>query len=146
MNQEDYLSRDAVGLAELVATRQVSPGELLDAAMVRAAEVNPRLNAIILDLEAEGRAAIAAGLPAGPPDSALLAAYRDAGLVLFGKTSTPEFGLAPVTEPALNGPSRNPWDLTRSPGGSSGGSAAAVAAGIVPAAQASDGGGSIRIP
>jgi Asp-tRNA(Asn)/Glu-tRNA(Gln) amidotransferase A subunit family amidase len=79
-------------------------------------------------------------------DNAIVAAYRRAGLVIFGKTNTPEFGLEPVTEPELFGPSRNPWDLAHTPGGSSGGSAAAVAAGVVPAAHASDGGGSIRIP
>jgi Asp-tRNA(Asn)/Glu-tRNA(Gln) amidotransferase A subunit family amidase len=79
-------------------------------------------------------------------DSAITALYKQAGLVIFGKTNTPEFGLMPVTEPALFGPSRNPWDLSRTPGGSSGGASAAVAAGIVPAAHASDGGGSIRTP
>jgi len=72
--------------------------------------------------------------------------WLDAGLVVFGKTNTPEFGSKGVTEPALFGPTRNPWALDRTPGGSSGGSAAAVAAGIVPVAGASDGGGSIRIP
>jgi Asp-tRNA(Asn)/Glu-tRNA(Gln) amidotransferase A subunit family amidase len=79
-------------------------------------------------------------------DSAIVAAYRRAGLVIFGKTNTPEFGLAPVTEPALFGASRNPWNLDHTPGGSSGGASAAVAAGIVPGAHASDGGGSIRVP
>lgn len=69
-----------------------------------------------------------------------------AGMVIFGKTNVPEFGLLAYTEPELFGPCRNPWDLERTPGGSSGGSAAAVAAGIVPFASASDGGGSIRIP
>jgi amidase len=69
-----------------------------------------------------------------------------AGLVVFGRTNTPEFGAKPITEPEANGAARNPWDLDRTPGGSSGGAAAAVAAGIVPVAGASDGGGSIRIP
>jgi amidase len=81
-----------------------------------------------------------------PDDSALAAAYKAAGLVVFGKTNTPEFGQWPVTESDFLGPARNPWDTARTPGGSSGGASAAVAAGIVPAAHASDGGGSIRIP
>jgi len=72
--------------------------------------------------------------------------FLDAGLVIFGKTNTPEFGAKGVTEPELWGPARNPWNLAHTPGGSSGGSAAAVAAGIVPAAGANDGGGSVRIP
>ncbi|MEY7974109.1 amidase [Saccharomonospora xinjiangensis] len=72
--------------------------------------------------------------------------WLDAGLVVFGKTATPEFGLKGVTEPDATGPTRNPWSLDHTPGGSSGGSAAAVAAGVVPVAGASDGGGSIRIP
>ncbi len=70
----------------------------------------------------------------------------DAGLVIFGRTATPEFGLRGQTESRLWGPSRNPWDLSRTPGGSSGGAAAAVAGGIVAMAGANDGGGSIRIP
>jgi amidase len=79
-------------------------------------------------------------------DSWLTARYRRAGFCLLGRTNTPEFGLVPVTEPHAYGPTRNPYDTSRSPGGSSGGSAAAVASGMVPVAHASDGGGSIRIP
>jgi amidase len=71
---------------------------------------------------------------------------KDAGVVITGKTSTPEFGLPPYTETRIGPPARTPWDLSRSAGGSSGGAAAAVAAGLAPAAQGSDGGGSIRIP
>jgi amidase len=76
----------------------------------------------------------------------LVRASEAAGLVVLGKTNTPEFGLLPSTEPLALGACRNPWDPARSTGGSSGGSAAAVAAGLVPLAEASDGGGSIRIP
>lgn len=72
--------------------------------------------------------------------------WLDAGLVIFGKTNTPEFGAKGITEPELWGPARNPWNTGHTTGGSSGGSGAAVAAGIVPAAGANDGGGSIRIP
>jgi len=79
-------------------------------------------------------------------DSEITARLRRAGLVIFGKTNTPELGLAPSTEPRLFGPTRNPWNPGHSSGGSSGGSAAAVAAGMVPMAHATDGGGSIRIP
>jgi amidase len=81
-----------------------------------------------------------------PEDTSLAAHLRGAGLVFVGRTNTPEFGLVTTTEPLACGPTRNPWSLLHSPGGSSGGSAAAVAAGIVPAAHANDAGGSIRIP
>ena len=179
MNFEDYRRHDAVGLAGLVAEGQVSAAELLETAVARMAEVNPKINAVTMDLTEWGRQDVRrplwsgplAGVPfllkdlgaqrAGAPtrsgsavfkdataaaDSAITAAYKEAGLVIFGKTNTPEFGLMPVTESRLLGPCRNPWDLSRTPGGSSGGAAAAVAAGVVPAAHASDGGGSIRTP
>ncbi len=180
MNFNEYRAHDAIGLASLVAKREVTPGELLETASTRAAQVNGALNAIIRDLEKEAHAAVDAGLPNGPlhgvpflikdigaqvagapigagsrlfakagpspNDSALVAAYRQAGLNIFGKTNTPEFGLAAVTEPIATGRTLNPWSAAHTPGGSSGGTAAAVASGIVPAAHGSDGGGSIRIP
>lgn len=179
MTTEEYQKHDAVGLAQLVKDGEVSPGELLENALILAEKRNPALNAIVHPLYEEGRK-IAANLPEegalrGVPFlvkdlsidwmgtsmrsgskgymqyvSAQNSYYIDhclkAGLVPFGKTNTPEFGLTPFTEPSLFGPARNPWNTDHSPGGSSGGSAAAVAAGIVPAATASDGGGSIRIP
>ena len=79
-------------------------------------------------------------------DSFVVRRLREAGFVLVGKTSLPEFGILPVTEPRRFGPTRNPWDTERTPGGSSGGAAAAVAAGMLPLAHGTDGGGSIRIP
>lgn len=79
-------------------------------------------------------------------DANIVKKYREAGLLFMGITTTPEFALKNITEPELYGPTRNPWNLDYSPGGSSGGSAALVASGVVPMAGASDGGGSIRIP
>lgn len=79
-------------------------------------------------------------------DSEMVRRYKNAGFVILGKTSTPEFGLMAYTEPELFGPCRNPWNTDHTPGGSSGGTAAAVASGMVPLGSGGDGGGSIRIP
>ncbi len=84
-------------------------------------------------------------MPAGE-DSEMVRRWQRAGLIILGKTNTPEFGLTPYTEPLTFGPTRNPWDTTRTPTGSSGGSAAAVASRMVPLASGGDGGGSIRMP
>lgn len=91
-----------------------------------------------------GSAALSGTL--APADDGVVSLLRDAGTLMVGKTTTPEFGLPCYTEPDIAPPARSPWDLTRSAGGSSGGAAAAVAAHIVPVAHASDGGGSIRVP
>lgn len=176
---KEYSSYDATGLAELIARGEISAGEALEAALARMAEVNPRLAAICIPMEAIARQRAQAslrgpfaGVPfllkdiaqdyAGVPStsgsralrdwvpqqhSEIVQRFLDAGLVVFGKTAAPEFALKAETAPQLwDQPTRNPWDLARTPGGSSGGAAAAVAAGIVHAAGASDGGGSIRIP
>ncbi|MGP4843096.1 amidase [Marinobacter sp. 1Y8] len=177
MKVSDYRQYDAVGLAEGIQKRDFSADEVRKAAITRAQEVQPALNAIChpqFDDEAPTPmhdAATLSGVPfllkdlaqeqAGKPctygshalknqvaerDSSYVTRARKAGLVLLGRTTTPELGLKGVTESKLWGPTRNPWDTSLTPGGSSGGSAAAVAAGIVPMAGANDGGGSIRIP
>jgi amidase len=176
------LDLDATAQAERVARGELSPSELIEAAIRRYEARNPALGAFIHPaLERALERAKDAALPAGPfrgvpfamkdlggaeagmphhagmaflkragfveaQDSHLTAKFRAAGLVSLGRTNTPELALLPTTEPAAYGPTRNPWDLGRSAGGSSGGAAAAVAGGIVPAAHASDGGGSIRGP
>ena len=179
MREDEYIRHDATALAELVRAGETTAGELLDVAMTRLARWNPRINAVVIDLEERARQQVRRGIEdapfigvpflvkdldgflAGaefsassrsltgfvpPRDSELFTRYQQAGLLIFGKTNTPEFGLVGTTESRLRGPARNPWQPLYTPGGSSGGSAAAVAARIVPMAHAGDGGGSIRIP
>ena len=177
---EDYAKYDAVGLAALVASGEVTPDELLDCALARVSALNPALNAVVHIQEERARRSIAAGLPDGALkgvpfllkdlgaeaidfptnngskmmagmtwsyDSEIYRRMKATGVVTFGRTAAPELGVGPVTEAQVyGGPTRNPWDLGRTPGGSSGGAGAAVAAGIIPAAHGSDGGGSVRIP
>ena len=154
---------------------EVSPRELTEAAIARIEATNPELNYLVTDCYEQALAttppdgpftgvpmlvkdlnetagvrttfssrAFADYVPAN--DAAVVRRMKDAGFVILGKSNTPEFGSTAVTESELNGACRNPWDPSRTPGGSSGGAAAAVAAGALPLAHGSDGGGSIRIP
>ena len=176
MEISEYSEHDATGLAELIRTGQVSAEEVQNAARAAIESVNQELNALVGDLFDAPLGANAGGPFAGvpfaikdlvlhaegipqrigsrllgsgvthPEDSALMRRFREAGLAAMGVTATPEFGFGATTESVANGPTLNPWDTSRSPGGSSGGSAALVAARALPIAHASDGGGSIRIP
>jgi amidase len=186
---------DATAQADLVRRREVSPTELVDAAIARIEAVDPSLNAVVIrrfDAARDEAARLTREPAPGTRDSggnadaqpfrgvpfltkdlhcttegephtegsrflkeagnraavttALATRFARAGFVNLGRTNSPELGLVPTTEPVAWGATHNPWDLSRTPGGSSGGSAAAVAAGLVPVAHASDGGGSIRIP
>ena len=175
---DEFAQLDGLGQAELVRQKQVTPLELVNAAIARVEKLDPALNAVITKTFEQARKCagepVASGPFAGVPflikdleplkgvrltygsrffkgnmaahTAEVVARMEKAGLIVIGKTSTPEFGLLPTTESKLFGPTKNPWELAHSPGGSSGGAAAAVAAGLVPLAQASDGGGSIRIP
>jgi amidase len=178
----EFTNLDAMAQAELVRTKQVSPRELVDAAIAGIERVNPRLNAVITPMFDKARALANSGhlgdgpfrgVPfllkdlvcasggdpiyngmrflreqrfVAPYDTYLAAKFKAAGFICLGKTNTPEMGLNGTTEPEAFGPSRNPWAVENSTGGSSGGSAAAVASRMVPVAHANDGGGSIRIP
>jgi amidase len=173
---------DAVACAELVRAGEVSPVEMVDAAIARIEKLDSEINAVPLRRFEKARDEAASsdlgdgpfrGVPtlvkdlwshtAGDPfhkgmrflkelgwteehDTEHAARLRRAGFVFVGRTNTPELGIQPTTEPEAYGPTRNPWNLDHSTGGSSGGSAAAVAGGLTPIAQATDGGGSIRIP
>ncbi len=176
---DDFGKYDGLGLAELVRKGEVSPLELVEAAVDRIEAVNPKLNAVVTPMVDEARRVARADLPDGPfrgvpfllkdltasyegveltsgsrfcasyvprYDVELVRRYRRAGLIVVGKTNTPELGLLPVTEPELHGPTSTPWRQGRSSGGSSGGSGSMVGARAVPMAHGGDGGGSIRIP
>jgi amidase len=175
MDVSEYARHDATGLRELIRRGDVSPDEVRDAALDAIEEVEPRINAIVsgpydepisgspdgpfggVPFVLKDLGAPAAGYPLGlgsrlfegfvpDADSTLMTRFRAAGLVTLARAASPEFGYNADTAPVVNGPTRNPWDTDRIPGGSSGGSAAIVAARAVPMAHASDGGGSIRIP
>ena len=182
LNIDELSTMDAVAQAELVRRRELTPLELVDAAIARIERLNPALNAVIHKHFERARAQAAGELPEGPfrgvpfllkdlggatlkgdpnnygtrflrdvdfrapTTSYLVEKFLKAGLVIVGRTNAPELGAWTTTEPTAYGPTRNPWDITRSSGGSSGGSAAAVASHMVPFAHANDGGGSIRIP
>jgi amidase len=166
---------DALDLAAQVRAGEVSARELTEAAIGRIEATNPELNYLVTDCFEQALAtqpsdgpfsgvpmlvkdlnetagvrttfssrAFAGYVPA--TDAAVVRRMKEAGFVVLGKSNTPEFGSTCVTESLLNGACRNPWDTTRTPGGSSGGAGAAVACGALPLAHGSDGGGSIRIP
>ena len=175
----ELMRQSVVEQARLIRSGEVSPAEMVEAAIAAIEKYNPKLNAVVLPMYDLARRAVQelkgdeayggvplllkdmcaeyAGAPLtegsrflqgyiSPRDSELVARYRRAGFIVVGKTNSPEFASKPTTEPELYGATRNPWDLTRSPGGSSGGSGAAVAAGMVAVAHANDGGGSTRLP
>lgn len=170
----EYDRYDATGLAELVRNRDVSPQDLLEEARRQIDATNPSLNLVVHLFDGEACANLEgafAGVPVllkdtamavkgrpltsgsrlyanvvSPEDGTLARRYRAAGFVFLGRTNVPEMALNFTTESDLHGPALNPWDPSRSTGGSTGGGAAAVAAGIVPIGQGSDGAGSIRVP
>jgi amidase len=175
----EYRDYDACGLAKLLDEKQVTPLDLMEAAIDRAGIVNPVLNVLCYERFEESLDIARRATSSGPfgalpfllkdsipsarfpaslgsrffrdvslhQDAELVTRCQAAGFIPFARTTVPELLLSTATEAAANGaPTRNPWSLTHSPGGSSGGAAAAVAAGIVPIAHASDGLGSIRVP
>ncbi|QHI10261.1 amidase [Acinetobacter haemolyticus] len=180
MKFSEYVQYDGLGLAQLVKNKEIQAVELLELALERSAQVNPKLNAIIIPMHEQAKQRTKqnlsgpfAGVPflvkdlfqeyQGVPTSygshslkrinstpdfnaEIVNRWEKAGIISFGRTNTPEFGIKGITEPDAWGACHNPWNLKHNSGGSSGGSASAVAGGIVPIAGAGDGGGSIRIP
>jgi amidase len=175
MKLDEYTALDGIAIADLVKKGEVSTAEVAGVAMEAIDAVNPQLNAVIetypervdqtpadgplkgvpfllkdLVVHEGGKtnelgSRLAKGM-VSPHDSELAIRYRNSGLNILGRTTTPELGFCATSEALLYGASHNPWNLNHSPGGSSGGSAAMVAARAVPAAHANDGGGSVRIP
>lgn len=182
---EDLAKLDGIAISKLLDDFEITPSEVLEAAIERIERLNPKLNAVVhkhFDLARQQVANYAApdgflpfsplaGVPmllkntgfeaegmllssgsellrgvVSPRDSTITARYKAAGMVILGKSNTPEFALSFTSEPEAFGPTRNPWDVTRTAGGSSGGSTAAVASGMVPLANSSDGAGSTRLP
>ncbi|MEU5137772.1 amidase [Streptomyces californicus] len=175
MRVAEYVTYDAVGLAELVAAGEVTAAELRAAALDAARAVDPQINAVVETWQDEDEPQPGSTPLAGVPflvkdigaamagrrmelgsrlaaghvaraDSFLALRLRRAGLVAFGRTATSEMAYSITTEPVLYGATRNPWDPERSAGGSSGGAGAAVAAGVVPLAHGTDAAGSLRLP
>ncbi|WP_285961400.1 amidase [Pseudomonas tohonis] len=173
MKAAEYAALDALDLAALIASRDVTPEEVRAFALKAFEALNPSLNALVEHWDDEplppsgplrgvpflikdvgvamaGRrnelgSRLAQGLVA-PGDSQLMRRFREAGLLTLGRTTVPELAASTATESLATGPTRNPWNPRYGAGGSSGGAAAAVAAGLVPVAHATDGGGSIRVP
>lgn len=182
---QELAKLDGIATTKLLDAFEVSPLEVLEAAIERIERLNPKLNAVAhahFDLAREQVSAYMkpggflpdsplAGVPmllkntgfeaegmllssgsellrgvVSQRDSTITARYKAAGMVILGKSNTPEFALSFTSEPEAFGPTRNPWDVTRTAGGSSGGSTAAVASGMVPLANSSDGAGSTRLP
>lgn len=180
MKYSEYIQYDGIGLAQLVQSKQIQAHELLEIAIQRAEQVNPKINAIVIPMYEQAiknannhHAGQFSGVPfllkdlhqefAGVATSYGSKSFKNAqyiaqenaeivtrwiksGVVTFGLTNSPEFGIKGITEPEAWGSCKNPWNLKYNSGGSSGGAASSIAAGIVPIAGASDGGGSIRIP
>lgn len=175
MEIHEYARYDAIGLRKLIASGEVTSGEVETVARRALAQADETLNALAVPLFTPALGHAGDGPLAGVPflikdhgpvaegvpfflgsravpgvvarhDSDLMARFRKAGLVTLGLTTVPELALSFSTESLRHGPTRNPWNLGRGVGGSSGGAAALVAAGAVPLAHASDGAGSIRVP